>query len=171
MSKNSKVVVGVLYVVVAVAFFFGGVMFQQHKVNASAPMGNGGNRAGGTTVMRTGAMRGAAGGFGGGTSGTIVSVDNGMFTLQSQNGSTSIVSFSTSTPVTEQQVVDSSSLKTGAKVIVQGTSSNGTVSAKSISIVQNLPTMGGNTPVGSSSGTKSSAGNQSSAPMVPAPQQ
>ena len=55
--------------------------------------------------------------------------------------------------------------------MVQGASSNGTVTAKSISIVQNLPTMGGNAPTGSGSGAKGSAGSQSGAPMIPAPQQ
>jgi hypothetical protein len=129
-------------------------------------MANGGSRTGGSTAARTGTGRGVAGAFGGGTSGTIISVDNGTFTVQSQNGSTSLVTFSTSTPVTEQQTADTTSLKTGTKVVVQGASSNGTVTARSISIVQNLPTM----TTGGNSGQKPAA-SQSSAPMIPAPQQ
>lgn len=142
MKTSTKVIIGVLYAVVLAAGFFGGVMYQKHKTPVSAAAARGSYAAGAGTAAAGGARRGgAAGGFAGaGVTGQIVSMDSSSITVKTANGSTEIVYYSSTTPITKQAAASASDLTTGANVVVRGSSSNGTVTATNISVVPTLPT-------------------------------
>jgi hypothetical protein len=97
--------------------------------NRQAPPGFGG-----------GTGRGSGGGFGGGfggavgsaTTGTVASVDGSTMTVRTANGATVTVRISGSTTIRITSNGSVSDLKPGARVIVVGPSSNGSVSARSI---------------------------------------
>lgn len=130
-------------IVVAGGSFFGGMAFQKHKGTTAATVSRTSGIAGGQFAGRSGTTRagGTTGGFGGGVTGQIVSMDASSITVKTQNGSTEIVYFSSSTPITKEVSAASSDLATGDNVVIRGSSSNGTVTATNISVVPTLPTI------------------------------
>jgi hypothetical protein len=132
-----------IIVPIVAAVVFGGAGFWGGMTYAASqrPSFAGGNFAG-----RGGA--GAAGGFarggagGGATFGTILSVDNGSFTVQLPTATTTgaasgtkLVLFNSSTQVSEMQSVPTNNLKAGQNVTVTGTAnSDGSITASSVMV-------------------------------------
>ena len=85
--------------------------------------------------------RGGAGGFGGGTTGSIVSNSNGSLTIAMKDGSSKIVFVSASTTIMKTTAGSSSDLASGTNVVVIGsTNSDGSITANSIQIRPITPT-------------------------------
>jgi hypothetical protein len=168
---KAKIVIGVLYVVVAGLFFYGGYAVG-HKGNSSSAASQTATRAAGSTTGTTGAAgsyagrrsgaAGAAGAnFGGGVTGQIISMDSSSITVKTQAGSTAIVYYSGTTAVTKEQTATASDLAVGQNVVVRGTNSSGTVTATNISVVPTLPTMPAGA-AGASGGNSSANGSATS---------
>lgn len=138
-----KVIIGVLYVVIAGAGFYGGYLVG-HKKTTTTVSGQTATTTGaaGATGGFAGRRGGAAGAnFGGGVTGQIISMDPTSLTVKTQAGSTAIVYYSGTTAVTKEQTAAPSDLAVGQNVIVRGTNSSGTVTATNISVVPTLPTI------------------------------
>lgn len=149
MSAKSTIIWGVVVIVVGVGAFFGGMQVQKGKTGSTttaaqtaSTAGAGGRAAGGGRYGAggTGARGTGAAGAGGGVVGQIISMDATSITVKTQSGSSEIVYFSGTTPITKEATASSSDLATGDNVVIRGTTSNGTVTATNISIVPTLPT-------------------------------
>jgi hypothetical protein len=167
MSMRAKIVIGVLYVVVAGLFFYGGYAVGHKGSSSSTAAGQTATRTGTTGATGAGGSyagrRGGAAGanFGGGVTGQIISMDSSSITVKTQAGSTAIVYYSGTTAVTKEQTAAASDLAVGQNVIVRGTNSSGTVTATNISVVPTLPTMpAGAGASGSASGAPASGAAQ-----------
>lgn len=138
----------VIIIIVAASSFYAGMKYNQSK-NPAAGQGFenfanlspeerqarmqqfGANVSGGARVMRS------DGGF---TSGEIIAKDNENITLKSQDGSSKIIFFSESTPVTKIVNGITQNLIVGQQVIVTGTTNqDGSISAQSIQLRPELP--------------------------------
>ena len=82
------------------------------------------------------AGRGAgAGGFGGGTTGSIVSNSGNSLTVSLKDGSSKVIFISASTTVMKTTAGSSSDLSSGTNVVVMGsTNSDGSITANSIQV-------------------------------------
>lgn len=87
-----------------------------------------------------------AGGFGAATAGTIVSVDGDTMTVRTAAGSTVKVTLSSSTAIRITNSGAPSDLKAGARVLVLGPNTNGTVAARSVTSGSAIATPGGSAP-------------------------
>lgn len=134
------VVTGVLTLSIG---FVGGSAYQKHKL-PSAPSefgqqrvsANGSRVAGNisnSTAARDGLMRSNAP-----VSGKIINVDSTSITVQTQDGSNKIVLISDQTKVNKTTETDKADLVVGAEVMVIGNTTNGAVSAQSISLGTNF---------------------------------
>jgi hypothetical protein len=129
MMKNSLIITIVVAIVVGALGFFTGMQYQKSQ-RATFPQGLG--------------QRGPSGNLGGnqrgftGTrpvNGEITSLDDKTITIKSQDGSSKIIVYSTSTKINKTTEGSTSDLKTGEQVIVIGTeNTDGTVTAQSISV-------------------------------------
>ncbi len=89
----------------------------------------------GQTARGNFAGRGGAGGFGGGTTGSIVSNSGNTLTISLKDGSSKIVFVSASTTVMKTTAGSLSDLSSGTNVVVIGsTNSDGSVTANSIQL-------------------------------------
>ncbi len=128
--KNSWLIVIVVAIVVGGGAFYGGMRYGISTVPA-VTAGSGTPGAQGGFGGRGG--RGGAGGQGGGVSGNVIAKDAQSLTVQSRDGSSHIVFYSTST--TMRKMVDGSinDVLVGGTVTVLGaTNSDGSVTAQSI---------------------------------------
>ena len=162
--NKTKVILGVAFVVVAGAFFYGGIKFQQSKVSAS-----GANRS---TAATAAGARARAGGFRGAGAGSdfingqIISKDANGITVQlmsnpnaagagaaSTSTGSKIVILSGSTQISKYDAGTASDLTVGQSVVVTGTdNSDGSVTAQNIQI--RPQGMGGPGASGASSSTQ-----------------
>ena len=161
-----KVIIGVLYVVVAALGLYGGYLVG-HKKTTTVASGQtatttGAAGATGGFAGRRGGAGAAGANFGGGVTGQIISMDPTSITVKTQAGSTAIVYYSGTTAVTKEQTATSSDLAVGQNVIVRGTNSSGTVTATNISVVPTLPTM----PTGGAGGSGAASGAAGSPPSA-----
>lgn len=134
--KNNFVITVIVAVVVGAAAFFGGMKYQQSKVqtasSANGQFGQGlGNGQGGQFGQR--GNRNANGARA--TQGQIISTDNNSITVKLQDGSSKIVIFSDSTQISKSDKATKDDLKTGENVAVFGTTnSDGSVTAQTIQL-------------------------------------
>jgi len=160
---NKIYLIGITIIVVAGGAFFGGMMFQKSQdslsgltgeeltsklesLGASSGTSMGQGFMGGTNTPNFGtngtgfpgnmpAGQRPGGNGGGMTSGEVISSDDESLTIKEQDGSTSIVYFSSSTAISKTVDGTSSDLTDGTNVIVSGTSnSDGSVTATTIQI-------------------------------------
>jgi hypothetical protein len=93
------------------------------------------------------APNGAGGAFGGGfgaaTAGTIVSVDGSTMTVRTASGANVKVTISSNTAIRITNSGTASDLKAGARVVVVGQNSNGSVAARSVTSGSAIPAPGG----------------------------
>jgi len=161
---NNKIIIPIIVVIIAGGAFFGGMMFQKSQDSLSGLTGEeltskleslggsssgtgmgfpdgtnapsfGTNGSGGPGNMPTNMPSGRAGNGGNMTSGEVISSDDESLTIKEQDGSTSIVYFSSSTAISKTVDGTSSDLTDGTNVVVSGTSnSDGSVTATNIEI-------------------------------------
>ena len=137
MSKNKKIVWGIVGVIVLVAVFFAGSAYGKAQAAAAR------------TTAFAGRTRGAGGaGFAGGTSaaggfttGTILSKDATSITLSIMGGGSKIVFLDSNTKISKQATGTLSDLTTGTAVSVAGAAnSDGSINATTVQIRPNVPT-------------------------------
>jgi pectate lyase len=140
MNKNKMVsIMAIALIVVAGAFFFGGMKYAQAKAGKNMT-GQAGNfqRGAGTGGNRPGGARGTAGGF---TGGTVVSKDATSITVKARDGSSKIVFYTKGTPVMKTIPGSGSDIEVGKDITVTGTpNSDGSVSAETIQLRAAPPT-------------------------------
>lgn len=131
MNKIIGMIVGA--VVIAVVFFYGGMLYAGHQASGARAQfaGQFGGRGGAGGAGGRGG--GAAGGF---TIGSIVSMDATSITLALPgNGGSKVIFFSPSTAIEKPTTVDASQLSSGENVMVMGTAnSDGSITAQSIQV-------------------------------------
>jgi hypothetical protein len=161
MKNMYLLIIGII--VVAGGAFFGGMMFQKSQDSLSGLTGEeltskleslgsssgtgmgfpggtnapqfGTNGTGGPGGMPTNMPSGRTGNGGNMTSGEIISADDESVTIKEQDGSTSVVYFSSSTAINKTVDGTSSDLTDGTNIMVSGTSnSDGSVTATTIEI-------------------------------------
>lgn len=125
--KYAKLIVWVVVMLLLISgSFFGGMKYGQTKKPSGVPgfaKGQGGlGRANNT---RGGSM----------TNGEIISQDDKSVTVKTQDGSSKVIYFSDSTKITKSTTGSTSDLKSGAQVIVSGSSNtDNSVTATDIQI-------------------------------------
>jgi hypothetical protein len=136
MKNNNLVVLVVVAVIVGAAAFFGGMKYQASK---TVPANGFANFAQGNG-FRTGAngqrlRNGNRNGFGGATTGEIVSMDATSITVKLQDGSSKIINLSNATTYSKTDTASKSDLKTGERIAAFGTAnSDGSISAQNIQL-------------------------------------
>ena len=134
MKKYNVHIIWGIMVIVAV---IGGYLFGKSSVASSRSGALSANGFSSSTRSRFPGVGGNGGGF---ASGQISAVDSQSLTLQLANGNSEVVFYSSSTSVTEPTNVSISALKTGADVMIGGTTnSDGSLTAQSIQ-VRKIPT-------------------------------
>jgi hypothetical protein len=140
-ANNKSIVTLIVVALVALGIgFYGGVQYQLSKSGNTKMAGNvQGGFPGGSGQPRTGKTGGSQP-----VSGEITAVDSSSVTVKTQDGSSKIVLFSSSTKVNKTSEGSKSDLVKGEQVMVIGTTStDGTVTAQSISVggltSQNMP--------------------------------
>jgi hypothetical protein len=137
MAKNSLLITIVSVVTLGVLGFFGGMQYQKSQATKNPQGINQGLPGGPNQPRRTGAQRNAM--VGRPISGEITSLDDKTITVKTQNGDSKIVVYSTSTKVNKTAEGVISDLAVGEQVMVLGQeSSDGTLTAQSISLGQNM---------------------------------
>ena len=133
--NKKKIVWGVVGIIVLVAVFYIGVSYGKSQVPASNANTVGAAYGGGTRTGRTG------GGFGGLTTGQIISKNAQSITISLPSGGSEIVFFDSSTKITKSTSGTMADLTTGSQVSIAGTpNSDGSVNAQTIQIRPNMPT-------------------------------
>ncbi|MFZ2621348.1 MAG: hypothetical protein WAX85_00075 [Minisyncoccia bacterium] len=129
--NNNKIKIIAGGVILAGLSFYGGMKYDQSKVNSLAQSFRSGNFAG------QAANRGVRGGAGGVVAGDILSKDANGVTVKDRDGSSKIVLISGSTSILKTVSGSSSDLDVGKMITVMGTAnSDGSVTAESIQIRQ-----------------------------------
>jgi hypothetical protein len=145
MKNTNLVITIVVAVVVGVAAFFGGTMYQKSQASAnggqfsqvSFQRGQGGAGAQGGNFRRIG-------GAGNATMGEIVSIDATSMTVKLQDGSSKIVNLSDKTIFSKTSTASKTDFKTGDKVTAFGTAaSDGSITAQMVSQGGNMMFRGG----------------------------
>lgn len=132
-----SVVTGILALFVG---FFGGQTYQKSKQQTFQPNSNrmgmvNGTRTGtGSTTARDNLMKNNAP-----VSGKIIKMDSTSITVQTADGSNKIVLLSDSTVVNKTSESTKADLKEGVEVLIIGTTTNGAVTAKTISLGGSMP--------------------------------
>jgi len=125
-----KYTVHIVWVVVVIIAFIGGIYYGKTTVPSVASRGN----FAGLTSSTRGSFAGRTGAAGGGAViGQVTAVDANSITVQLANGNSEVVLYSSSTPVTEPTKVSPSILATGMTITVGGTqNSDGSLTAQTI---------------------------------------
>ncbi|HAO64656.1 TPA: hypothetical protein DCQ44_01605 [Candidatus Taylorbacteria bacterium] len=135
---QTKIIIGVVAVVVAVGVFFGGMKYGEAQVatrvgNRTGQFANG--QAGANGMMGRQGQLGANGTRAGFVVGDVLSKDNQSVTIKLQGGGSKIVFTSASTTVLKASSGTVNDLVTGTTVTVQGsTNADGSITAQSIQI-------------------------------------
>jgi len=123
---NSKVLTVIIVIIIAGGAFFGGMQYQKSKVGSFT--------GGQGSAFRQRMGQGQSTAFRP-VRGDILSIDSNTMTVKLQDGSSKIVILSASTTYAKEASATVSDLKTGATVMVTGTSnSDGSVTAQSVQI-------------------------------------
>jgi hypothetical protein len=130
--KNNLVVTIIVAVIVGGAAFFGGMQYQKSQRGNFEMNSFRGPFTGTNQKMGTGTQRSAVGLRPVG--GEIVSIDNNTITVKTQDGSSKIVIYSTSTKVNKTTEGSKSDLKVGETIMAIGSESSGAITAQSISV-------------------------------------
>lgn len=130
MTKNNKIIAGVVAVVLLGGAFYGGDVYGRSSASAKSTF------AGGTGFARGGAGTTGARGAGGGlVTGQIISAASGSVTVKLANGNTQIILLGDSTQIMKTAVGSASDLSAGTNVVVTGTTnSDGSLTAQSVQI-------------------------------------
>lgn len=139
--KNKILVPVIVSVLALVVGFFGGLTYQKSQTTSRfAQMGN--RQANGTPTQNgTGQKNGTMMRGNAPVSGKIISQDATSITVQSSDGSNKIIIISDQTKVNKTQIANKTDLKIGEEVMIIGTTStNGSVTAQSISLGSSIPT-------------------------------
>ncbi len=129
MTKNSLVITIVAAVIVGALGFYGGIQYQKSQ-RGSFPGGAQGFPNGNGQQTRTGNSLGSRP-----ISGEITSLDENTLTIQTQDGSSKIVIYSTSTTINKTSEGSAADLEIGGQVMIIGSeSTDGTVTAQTISL-------------------------------------
>jgi hypothetical protein len=138
MKRNTKIIAGVVVVILLGASFYAGTVYGKSAGGrgqfAGGQFGNGqfmrGTGTGTGAGMRVGGMGGANGGF---TAGQILSKDETGITLKLQDGSTKIVLMGPDTQVMREASSTIDDLSQGQQVTVTGTqNADGSITARSV---------------------------------------
>jgi hypothetical protein len=118
--------------------FFGGYLYQKGKAQSGRlSMNQAGMVRGASTTAsvasRNNLMKGTAP-----VSGKIISLDSTSITVQTQDGSNKIILISDTTKINKTTEGTKDDLKEGTEVMVAGNTTNGAVSAESITIGTNF---------------------------------
>jgi hypothetical protein len=131
MIKKSLIKIIALAIVVGLLGFYGGIQYQKSQK---------GNFSGSAKGLTNGAIQqrgfnrqGNGSGFSP-VSGQIVSIDDNTITIKTQDGSSKIIIYSTSTKVNKTTEGSRSDLKIGETIMTIGSESSGTITAQSISV-------------------------------------
>lgn len=125
MKKNTKIIAGVVVVVLLGASFYGGTVYGKSGMRARGQIGMGQFMGG--MGMRGGGMNG---GF---TAGQILSKDQTGITLKLQDGSTKIVLIGATTQVMKEASSTVDDLSEGEQVTVVGTQNgDGSITARTV---------------------------------------
>ncbi len=126
MKTSQLVGSGIAVVLVAIVAFLGGIHYTQSSAGGTSQTGN---------YQFSGRAGTSARGLGSGTAGTIVSVSPTNLTIQTPNGSSQIVFFSSSTPVMKIVSGSASDLSAGISVVIAGSpNADGSLTAQGIEI-------------------------------------
>jgi hypothetical protein len=131
--KNNLLKIIIVAIVVGALGFFGGMQYQ--KSQRGNFLTNNNQRFVGGMNQQAGTVRqGRAAGFSP-VSGEITSLDENTITVKTQDGSSKIIVYSSSTKVNKTSEGSMSDLKVGEQIMTIGsTGSDGTVTAESISV-------------------------------------
>ncbi len=134
MKKNKLVsIIAISIIVVAGAFFYGGMKYAQAKGKNTMRSGNFRSQNG-MGVRPDGAMMrsGANGGF---TSGEVIAKDATSMTVKLQDGGSKIILFTATTPVMKSIAGTSEDIAIGKNVMITGkVNADGSVSAEQIQL-------------------------------------
>jgi len=138
--KMKGIITMIVVALVAVGIgFYGGVQYQKSQ-RSSVSGGMPGAPGGGTGQPGGTGKTGGSATTNRPVSGEITSMDSNSVTIKTQDGSSKIVLFSNSTKINKTSEGSSSDLKTGEQVTAIGPeSSDGTVTAQTISVGGNMP--------------------------------
>ena len=128
--KKTIVIIAVV-LVSAGAGFYGGIQYQLNKNKSfqSSPSQTGSVKPD-NAPTRNGNFQGNAP-----INGEIVSVEDGLVTIKTQDGSSKIIIYSSSTTINQTSEGSAADLKSGEQVTIMGTEgTDGTITAQSISI-------------------------------------
>jgi len=153
MAKNNLLITIVVAVVAVGLGFFGGMQYSKTKTTNNMPTG--GQRLGGPSgsQQRINSQTGAPVSPRP-VSGDIISIDTNSITIKTQDGSTKILTYSSSTKVSKTTDGSISDLKVGDQVTAQGSeSTQGTITTQNIYVGNGMLQGGGDIPPeGSQSG-------------------
>jgi len=145
---DKKIIIGVVVVVLAGAFFYSGMVYGEQK---SKGKGNGAGQDRQAQFQRFvgqsenggvgGQVRMRGNGNGGFTAGEILSKDENSITIKLRDGGSKIILLSGSTQVMKEAQGSANDLSTGAWVSVAGEANpDGSVNAQSVQIRPSAPT-------------------------------
>lgn len=140
-SKKYLAILAVVAIVVGIASFFGGMLYEKNKSSrlgatrsGNMPGADGQRRPGGAGGF-AGAKGGAAGENGGFVTGEIISKDEKGITVKTSDGGSKIIFFSDTTNVGKSVSGSTSDLANGEQVMASGkTNPDGTLTADNIQI-------------------------------------
>jgi hypothetical protein len=137
--KNNLIKIIVIAVVVGLLGFYGGIQYQKsQRVSFSA---NNNQKFTGGMNQQTGTVKQSRTAGFSPVSGEITSLDKNTITVKAKDGSSKIIVYSSSTKVNKTSEGSMSDLKVGEQIMTIGlTGSDGTVTAQSISVGNEVPT-------------------------------
>jgi hypothetical protein len=139
MNKNKKIGLGIVGVIVLIGVFYGGMIYGKSQIptrgaqafdpnNMPSGMPSGIPNAGINNVKNRA-------GFGGITSGEIISKDDKGITIKLQDGGSKIIFLSTTTTVAKTATGSITDLTVGTQVFVTGTTNtDGSITAQTVQI-------------------------------------
>ena len=140
---NKKIGLVVVGIVILAGVFYGGMVYGKSQIPVRGNQAFGQNGAVGARGARNG------GGFGGFTTGEIISKDDKSITVKLPNGGSKIVFFTDKTAITKNTTGSLADLTVNENVVVSGSANaDGSISAQSIQLgasqrfqqTQNQPT-------------------------------
>lgn len=140
MSKNKKIGLVIVGIIVLVGVFYGGMVYGKSQTPARGAQVFDPNNIpngmpnGGTRNIKNGA------GLGGFTGGEIISKDDKGITIKLQDGGSKIIFLSATTAIAKSTTGSIADLTVGTQVSVTGaTNTDGSITAQSVQIRPNIP--------------------------------
>ncbi len=130
MKYKQLITTVVAVLIVGGAAFYGGMQYQKNQRSTFGPAGN--QRLANDNNQNG---NGRQNGLGRPVSGEITSMDTGTLTIKTQDGSSKIIVYSSSTKVNKMTEASSSDLEIGEQITAMGSDgTDGTVTAQTISL-------------------------------------